>query len=126
MNTSAPLTKNRAIRLQQELVPILRATGSIAGAEKYWREVDFAKGFGKKLACYGFNKPERQLQLNKVAFPNCNFVEVDAALKAGNKLYQLYDLACGRCSIAKDAAGQYKVGKKGFKVVKHAAESDRQ
>jgi hypothetical protein len=121
MNATALSAKNRAIRLQQELVPILRATGSIAGAEKYWREVDFAKEFGRKLACYGFDKPERQLQLNKVAFPNCNFVEVDAALKAGNKLYQLYDLACGRSSIAKDSAGRSKVGKKGFKIIKHAA-----
>ena len=118
MNTTASLAKNRAIRLQQELVPILRATGSIAGAEKYWREVDFGKGFGRKLAGYGFDRRERQSLINRIAFPSVNFVEVDAALAAGNKLY---DLACGRSSIAKDSAGRYKVGKKGFKIIKHAA-----
>ena len=60
MNTTAPLAKNRAIRLQQELVPMLRVTGSFEGAERFWRRIDFAKGFGKKLACYGFDRPERQ------------------------------------------------------------------
>ena len=111
------------VRLQQELVAMLRETGSAEGAKQFWSRIKFDQRFGRKLARYGFGVPERQLRLNKVAFPDCNFVEIDAALKAGNKLYQLYDLACGRSSIAKDSAGRYKVGRKGFIIIKHAAGS---
>ena len=120
MKTIAPVAKNRCVRLQQELVEMLRATGSIEGAEQFWLRLDFKKSFGKKLACYGFDKRERQLLINKVAFPVSNFTEVNAALKAGDKLWQLYQLASDRASIAKDSAGQYKVGDKGLKIVKHA------
>jgi len=52
MNAVASAAKNRAIRLQQELVASLRARGSIAGAERYWRHIDFMKGLGRKLACF--------------------------------------------------------------------------
>ena len=117
MNTMASVAKNRCIRLQQELVEVLRATGSIEGAEKLWRSVDFNGPFGKKLACYGFAKRARQLLINKVAFPDLNFIEVDAALKAGNKLRQLYQLAIGCASIARDSNDRYKPGNKGLKVV---------
>ncbi len=73
MNTVA---KNQCVRLQQELVEVLRATGSIKGAEQFWRRLNFNKPLGKKLACYGFQKGERQLLINKVAFPDVNFIEV--------------------------------------------------
>lgn len=116
MNMTASLAKNRAIRLQQELVPILRATGSMAGAEQYWRHVDFQKGFGRKLACYGFDKPERQSMINRVAFPLVQFVEVDAALAAGNHLRQLYALACGDAWMVRDGKN-YKRGRKGLKII---------
>ena len=116
MNTTASLTKNRAIRLQQELVSILRATGSMAGAKQYWQRIDFRKGLGRKLACYGFNKVERQLMINRVAFPRIQFVEVDAALAAGNQLRQIYTLACGDAWIVRDGA-RYKRGKKGLKII---------
>jgi hypothetical protein len=102
MRTVASVAKNRAIRLQQELVAILRETGSIDGAKLFWHRVDFKKGFGRRLACYGFAKRERQSLINKVAFPDVNFIEVDAALKAGNKLRQLYELASGCASIARE------------------------
>jgi hypothetical protein len=118
MNTFASVAKNRAIRLQQELVVILRETGSVEGAKLFWHRIDFRKGFGRKLACYGFAKRERQLLINKVAFPDVNFVEVDAALKAGNRLRQLYDLASGRASIARDSNDRYKPANKGLKVVR--------
>ena len=108
------------VRLQQDLVAMLRATGSVEGAEQFWRRIKFDKRFGKKVAHYGFAVPARQIRLTKVAFPKCNFSEVDDALKAGNKLHQIYELACGRSSIAKDSAGQYKVGNRGFKTVRHA------
>jgi hypothetical protein len=117
MRTVAAVAKNRAIRLQQELVTILRETGSIEGANVFWRRVDFKKGFGRKLACYGFEKLERQLLINKVAFPDLNFNEVNAALKAGNKLRQLYELASGCASIARDSNNRYKPANKGLMIV---------
>jgi hypothetical protein len=121
MRTVPSVAKNRTIRLQQELVVLLRDTGSIEGAKLFWHRVDFRKGFGKKLACYGFAKCERQLLINKVAFPDVNFVEVDAALKAGKKLRQLYGLASDRLSIARDSNDQYKQSSKGLKLIRIAA-----
>jgi hypothetical protein len=117
MKTIAPVAKNRCVRLQQELVEVLRTTGSIEGAEQFWRRMDFKKGLGIKFACYGFAKCERQSLINKVAFPDGNFVEVDAALNAGNKLRQLYELASGRASIARDSNDRYKRSKKGLMIV---------
>jgi hypothetical protein len=117
MSTAASVAKNRGIRLQQELVAILRETGSIEGTKLFWHRIDFRKGFGRKLACYGFAKRERQLLINKVAFPDVNFAEVDAALTAGNKLRQLYELASGRASIARDANDRYKHSNKGLKLI---------
>lgn len=117
MKTVASVAKNRCVRLQQELVETLRATGSIEGAEQSWQRLNFNKSFGKKLACYGFQKRERQLLINKVAFPDLNFMEVDAALKAGNNLRQLYKLASGCASIARDSNDQYKKANKGLLIV---------
>ena len=116
MNTLPLVAKNRAVRLHQELVETLRATGSLAGADQFWRHVNFKKGLGRKLACYGFAKRERQIQINKVAFPDANFSEVDAALRAGNNLYQLYQLASGGASLARDETNRYKRGRKGLRI----------
>ena len=121
MRTVAAIAQNRAIRLQQELVALLRETSSIEGAKLFWHRVDFRKGFGRKLACHGFANCERQLLINKVAFPDVNFDEVDAALKAGKKLRQLYGLASGRLSIARDSNGQYQQSSKGLKLIRVAA-----
>jgi hypothetical protein len=117
MSTTAPAAKNRAIRLQQELVPMLRATGSFEGAERFWHRIDFAKGFGRKLARYGFDRADRQALINRAAFPEVNATEVEAALAAGNKLTELYEIACGHASIARNANDQYPVRQKGLKVV---------
>jgi hypothetical protein len=124
MSTAAPVARNRAICLQQELVVILRGTGSIRGAEQFWRHVDFTKGLGRKLACYGFAERDRQFLINKVAFPDVNLHEVDAALKAGNGLLQLHELASGRAFIARDSNNQYKAAKKGLKII-HTARASR-
>jgi hypothetical protein len=118
MKTLSPLAKNRAIRLQQEIVPILRGTGSLEGAEQYWRHVDFTQGFGRKLACYGFGKRQRQALISKVAFPDANFSEVDAALAAGNRLPQLYQLASGTASIARDSNNEYKQARNGLRIIR--------
>lgn len=66
---------------------------------------------------FGFDRLDRQKELTKIAFPDCNWSEVEAALKAGNKLKPVYELACGISSIATDAAGNYKAGSHGYKVV---------
>jgi hypothetical protein len=63
--------------------------------------------------------------LNRIAFPEFNVAEVEAALKAGNNLHRLHELASGRASIAKDSAGHYKIGRKGLMIVKHATETLR-
>jgi hypothetical protein len=78
MNAVGSVAKNRRVRLQQQLVIMLRATGSIEGAKQFWQRIKVDKRFGRKIGHYGFLMPEQQLQLNKVAFPECNFIEVDA------------------------------------------------
>lgn len=117
MRRIARPAKNQAIRLQQELVGLLRETGSIEGAEQFWHRTDFKNGYGRKLACYGFESRTRQSLINKVAFPDLNLCEVDAALKAGNRLLHLYELASGRASIARDANNQYKTARTGLKII---------
>ena len=101
---------------------MLRATGSIEGAEQFWLRIDFKKSFGKKLACCGFGKRERQLLINKVAFPDLNFIEVDAALKAGSKLWQLYQLASGRASIARDSSDNTNLQPKVSRLFQYVAQ----
>jgi hypothetical protein len=96
---------------------MLRATGSIEGAKRFLHRIDFAKGFGRKLARYGFARAERQALINRVAFPEVNAAEVEAALAAGNKLTELYEIACGHASIARNANDQHQCGRKGLKVV---------
>ena len=97
----------------------LRASGSMEGAEQTWVRLRLNARLWKRIVTYGLSLPERQLQLNKIAFPDANAAEVDAALRAGNNLNRLYELACGRASIARDSAGHYKIGTKGLKIVKH-------
>lgn len=85
-----------------------------------WARLQLNSRLWKKIVTYGLGFTERQTQLNKIAFPDFNTAEVDAALRAGNNLSRLYELACGRASIAKDLDGHYKTGGKGLKIVKHA------
>lgn len=72
----------------------------------------------ESLRATGLPSAIGQLAINKVAFPDANFVEVDAALKAGNKLRQLYEVASGNALIAQDSRNQYKVAKRGLKIIR--------
>jgi hypothetical protein len=121
MKTAAEIANHPKARLHQEIVVRLRDSGSIKGAEQTWARLRLNPRLWKRIVTYGLGPPERQAQLNKIAFPDFNAAEVEAALKAGNNLNRLYELACGRASVAKDSAGYYKMGKKGLMIVKHAA-----
>lgn len=118
MKTAAQIANHPKARLHRELVARLRDSGSVYGAEKTWARLRLDARLWKRIVTYGLALPERQLQLNKVAFPDCNLAEVDAALDAGNNLRGLHALACGRSSLAKDAVGNYQMGGKGLKILR--------
>jgi hypothetical protein len=117
MKTPAEIANHPKARLHRDLVAMLRASGSVQGAEQTWVRLRLQARFWKRIVTYGLGLRERQLQLNKVAFPEANATEVDAALKAGNNLRKLYELACGSASIAKDSDGRYRLGRKGLMIV---------
>ena len=118
MKTPAEIANHPKARLHRDLVAMLRAAGSAQGAEQTWLRLRLDARFWKRIVTFGLGLRERQLQLNKIAFPDANTREVDAALKAGNNLRKLYELACGHASIAKDSAGRYRLGRKGLMIVK--------
>lgn len=120
MKTAAEIANHPKARLHQSLIAMLRASGSVEGAKQTWVRLRLNARLWKRIVTYGLGLHERQLQLNKIAFPDANAVEVDTALRAGNNLNRLYELACGRASIARDSAGHFKVGAKGLKIVRHA------
>ncbi|MEY2498205.1 MAG: hypothetical protein QOD12_1761 [Verrucomicrobiota bacterium] len=124
MKTAAEIANHPKARLHRELVETLRASGSMKGAEQTWTRLRLDARLWKRIVTYGLSLPEKQLLLNKIAFPDFNGAEVDAALEAGNNLHKLHELATGRASIAQDAAGNYKIGGKGLKTVGHARQSD--
>lgn len=105
--------------LQRELVSRLRTGGSMEGVERTWALLRLNPRLWKRVTTYGLDRPDRQLQLKRIAFPGFNWPEVDAPLRAGNKLPRIYELARGSASIARDAAGHYKIGAKGLKFMKH-------
>lgn len=117
MKSTDEIANHPRARLYRDIVERLRATGSPKGAENAWIQFTHNRRLWSAIITYGLNHSDRQQQLTKVAFPDCGFVEVDAALRAGNKLKALYELACGAGSIAKDATGTYKFGRRGYKVV---------
>jgi hypothetical protein len=125
MKTAAEIANHPKARLHRELVATLRACGSTKGAEQTWKRLRLNSRFWKRIVTYGLGLPEKQSLLNKVAFPDFNFTEVDVALEAGNNLHKLHELACGRASIAKDSKGHYKVGRKGLMIVRHATATSR-
>jgi hypothetical protein len=110
-------------RLHRELVARLRASGSSEGAERTWSLLSLNERLWKRIVTYGLDRPDRQQQLNRIAFPDSNWTEVDAGLRAGNKLHAIYELARGNVSIARDATGRCKIGAKGLKIVKHWKEA---
>lgn len=94
---------------------MLRAGGKQARHDT-WHQFDLDTRLLKELATYDLNDKERRSHLNKVAFPDTNHAEVDAALKAGNNLNELFKVARGRASIPRDATG-FVLGKRGLKIV---------
>lgn len=118
MKTAAQIANHPKARLHRELVARLRDSGSVYGAEKTWVRLRLNARLWKRIVTYGLALPERQLQLNKVAFPDCNLAEVEAALEAGNNLPGLYGLACGHSSLVRDFNGHYKQGGKGLKILR--------
>jgi hypothetical protein len=120
MKTPAEIANHPKARLHRDIVIRLRDTGSIKGAEESWIRFRLNPRLWKRILTYGLSLPQRQAQLNKIAFPDSNAAEVDAALNAGNNLTRVYELACGRASIATDTAGRYKIGAKGLKIIQHA------
>ncbi|MEY2490594.1 MAG: hypothetical protein QOC70_2536 [Verrucomicrobiota bacterium] len=119
MKTPAEIANHPKARLHQELVATLRASESVKGAEQTWIRLRLNARLWRRIVTYGLGLRERQFQLNKIAFPDANAAEVEAALKAGNNLNRVYELACGRASIAKNSAGHYKIGNSGLKIVRH-------
>ena len=120
MKTAAPIASHPKARLHREIVANLRAFGSIEGAERAWLRFQLDPRLWKRIVTFGLGLPERQMKLNKIAFPDFNTTEVDAALRAGNNLNRLYDLARGSASVASDSAGHHKLGSKGLKIIRHA------
>jgi hypothetical protein len=121
MKAPEEIANHPKARLHRELVARLRASGSIRGAKQTWTVLKLNQRLWKRIVNYGLDRPERQLQLNTIAFPDSNWTEVDAALRAGNKLNRLYELARGSASIVRDSARNYKIGIYGLKIVKHAS-----
>ncbi len=119
MKTAAQIANDAKVRLQQDIVSRLRA-GGFEARHDTWRHFEWDQRLWKELASYDLTGRERRSHLNKVAFPDANHLEVDAALDAGNNLNQLYYLACGRASVTKSAAGGLAAGKKGLRIVKHS------
>jgi hypothetical protein len=120
MKTAAQIANHPRARLHREIVARLRDSGSVYGAQKMWDGLWLNARLWKRIVTYGLASPERQSQLTKIAFPDCNLAEVDAAIEAGNNLRGLHDLACGRSSLARSSSGLYKQGAKGLKIVRYA------
>jgi hypothetical protein len=116
MKTPAQIAAHPKARLHRDIVRRLRAGGSIEGAKRAWADLRLNPRLWKRIVTYGLNRTEQQSRLNKIAFPDCNWLEVDSALAAGNKLKTIHDLACGTASLVKDLAGHYQVGAHGLKT----------
>ena len=113
------MVNDAKVRLQKEVVAILRRSGPDQ-ARNTWYHILLDPTLSTELASYDLDAPPRQSHLTKVAFPDYNRDDVNAALQAGAHLNNLYALACGRSHIAKDSAGRYLQGKKGLKIVSNA------
>lgn len=118
MKTAAQSASHPMARLQRDIVARLRAFGSIDGAKLGWTRFRENSRLWKRIVIFGLDLPERQAKLDRIAFPETNFAQVDAALKAGNNLDRVHELAVGLASIATDSTGHFKIGRSGLKIVK--------
>jgi hypothetical protein len=119
MKSPAEIANHPKARLHRDLVARLRGSGSSEGAERTWSRLRLNRRLWKRVTTYGLDRPDRQLQLTKVAFPDSNWMDVDAALQAGNNLHGIYELARGNASVGRDIIGRYKIGSKGLKIIRH-------
>jgi hypothetical protein len=108
MKTAAQIANHPKARLHQEIVARLRVFGSIEGAKLAWPGFRENGRLWKLIVTYGLSDPDRQAKLNRIAFPETNFNAVEAALKAGNNLNRIDELARGRASLAIAADGRPK------------------
>ncbi len=118
VKTAAQIANTAKVRLQQDIVRMLRAAGRYARRDT-WYNIEHDEKLLRELGTYDLAEPERRSHLNKVAFPDENHAAVDAALEAGNNLNQIYYLALNRASVPTDSSGRFIPGKKGLKIVKH-------
>ena len=86
MKSPAEIANHPKARLHRDLVAGLRGSGSSEGAERTWSRLRLNRRLWKRVATYGLDSPDRQLQLTKVAFPDSNWIDVDAALQAGQQV----------------------------------------
>jgi len=70
MKTPEEIANHPKAPLHRELVARLRASGSIRGAEQTWTVLKLNQRLWKRIVNYGLDRPERQLQLNTIAFPD--------------------------------------------------------
>ena len=116
MKTPAEIAAHPKARLHREIVRRLRAYGSIEGAEQAWAAFRLNRRLWKRIMTYRLDGIEQQHRLNQIAFPDCNWREVDAALAAGNKLRTIHALANGSASVVRKLDGQYQIGFCGLKT----------
>ena len=60
MNTVASVAKDRCVRLQQEIVGMLRAMGGIEGAELFWRRLNFSNHKDGFVAIFTNESPSKR------------------------------------------------------------------
>jgi hypothetical protein len=82
MKTPAQKAAHPRADLQREIVRRLRDYGTVEGAEQAWTALKLNRRLWIKMVTYGLTRPEQQGRLNKIAFPDCNWIEVDAAFAA--------------------------------------------
>ncbi|MGB8354772.1 MAG: hypothetical protein WCD79_12835 [Chthoniobacteraceae bacterium] len=112
--------KEAKVRLQKTIIRKLRKHGSHM-IDFVWLAISRDKRLKEELESYDLISPQRVSALNKVAFPELNHSDVDAALNAGNNLNDLYQIALGRAIVAKDSAGKNKSNRRGgLLVVNHS------
>ena len=116
MKTAAQIANDAKVRLQKEIISILRRGGPIMLSQNLKDIMDDPK-LAKELESYDLHTPPRLSYLKKIAFPDYNREDVDAALEAGANLNDLFKIARGRAYIAKDSVGRYLNGKKGLKIM---------